>query len=185
MGVLMFSRALTDADAVSLPKRTSTVYLDHISFRFYSLYRLEVIGESLERDFLTSLCLLEKFRNPRLNYVTLVRVKGIPKTDFLGITHQDSYLGFYDDSPESPLSLRKGDVISLLADFNELSRIYRLDLGSRRADVAVDAMRTIQNGVFRDQVRDISYSISHWDGFCEDCWNFLSERCVPMNFLAR
>jgi len=89
MPVLMFSGSLTDADAASLPKLTSTLYLDHIAFHFNSLYHLEATGESSEKDFLTGLCLIEKFRNPRLKQATLVRVAGVPKSPLLKLSEPD------------------------------------------------------------------------------------------------
>lgn len=168
----------------SISKLSGSTYLDHLAFRFFSNFDLESNGESIEERFLTGLCLIEKFRNPRLATATLVRVEGTPKPDFLKLTYGDKFLGYYDDSDDSELTHRRVEVDSLCTDFDALCALSKLNFNRCLDDTAVEATSYIKNETFKAQVSDILYQLSNWEFFCQDCWNTLSEQTESMNFIV-
>jgi hypothetical protein len=184
VGILVFSTSLDDSELESISKHSASTYIEHLSFRFFSNFDLDSTGESIQDRLLTGLCLVEKFRNPRLTTATLVRVEGIPKPDFLQITYGDKFLGYYDDSPESELTKRRDEVDSLRSDFDALSALSKLSFYRCLDETAVEAAKHIQNETLKEQVSDIFYQLNNWEFFCQDGWNKLSEQSESMNFLV-
>jgi hypothetical protein len=184
MGILVFSTSLDDSEMKSISKHSSSTYIEHLSFRFFSNFDLESTGESIEERFLTGLCLVEKFRNPRLTTATLVRVVSIPKPDFLQLTFGDKFLGYYDDSAGSELTKRRDEVESLRIDFDALSALSKLSFYGCLDETAVEAAKHIQNKTLKEKVSDIFYQLNNWEFFCQDGWNTLSEQSESMNFLV-